>query len=73
MKSYARAIETESKLHEHTCIRYSIRHMVSVEVTYYDNFKAQHAAVEEEKAGLLTCVKPFALVHVDPKTARYAI
>lgn len=52
MKCYARAVETESILHEHTCIRYSIRGMVSVEVTYHDSSKAQHVAVEEEKAGL---------------------
>lgn len=47
--------------------------MVSVEVTYHDSSKAQHAAVEEEKAGLPMCGKPFVLVHVNPKTAGYAI
>jgi len=52
MKCCARAVETESTLHEYTCVRYSIRDMASVEVTYHDSSKAQHAAVEEEKAGL---------------------
>ena len=73
MKCCARAVEIESILHEHTCIRYSIRDMVSVEMTYHDSSKAQHAAVEEEKADLLTCGKQFALVHVNLKTTEYAI
>lgn len=47
--------------------------MVSAEVTYHDSSKAQHAAVEEEKADFLTFGKSFALVHVDLKTARHAI
>lgn len=73
MKCCARAVEIESTLHEHTRIKYSIRDMVSVEMTYHDSSKAQHAAVEEEKADLLTCGKPFALVHVNLKTTGYAI
>lgn len=39
----------------------------------HDSSKAQHAAVEEEKAGLSRVEKLFAIVHVDPKTARYVI
>ena len=73
MRCCARAVEIESTIHEHTCIKYSIRDMVSAEVTYHDSSKAQHAAVEEEKADFLTFGKSFALVHVDLKTARHAI